>query len=326
MSTPSTLDGNLRRTQHSEGEISSGSPYSGRPVMWGGSGQARDLADALAGEGSIKVGSDLASSCIEARARLLVLTNRTSFDLCSVAVPHGFNRSSTQSIVAAVGGGPHSSLAAELADWLSQKLGVPGRAVFGYTHPHERERSKAALDKTIDRLPGLPGDVVEVPSPAALVDALPPGTLLIVGAPGGSWFQRRFFGPGARIQAKAPAGTIVVTHNPERVFQVMQTPIAFGSAMRVGDALELSEGCDIAVAERGKLLGSVRVESLRGSRRDLELQQIMDTDTFLSADDEIGEAARTMERYGGGIIPVVDSHDRLVGCVSAGDLAVASVG
>jgi len=59
-------------------------------------------------------------------------------------------------------------------------------------------------------LPDLPTETAQAAHPAAMVSALPAGTLLVVGAPRGSWFQRQFFGPGARIQSKAPNGAIVV--------------------------------------------------------------------------------------------------------------------
>lgn len=292
-------------------------PKAERRVVWAGGNQAQDLANSIAANEVTKAGSNLASSCIDSRADLLVLSNRTSMDLCSVAIPHGFSSERTRSIVAAVGGGPHSFLAAELASWLSGALDVPASAVFGYSDPTELTGAHDVLDQLTAQLPQLKSQTVEAPSPPALVGALPPGTLLIVGDPGGSWFQRRFVGPGARIRAKASDGTIVVSHSPACVYQVMQPPIAFGPKMRVADALLLSEGLDIHVADRGKLLGTVRIEALESSRRDLEIRQIMDTEIFLSVDDPINEAAGLVALYGDGLVPVVDGQSYLVGCVSS---------
>ncbi len=319
---PGTRGGEGSRAKDPDLPPSNDSPYTSHRVVWAGGRRARDLAGALSNDGAIKAGSNLAASCIESKANLLVLSNRTSFDLCSFAVPHGFDRDATRSIVAAVGGGPHSFLAATLADWLSQRLSVPASAVYGYSDPSELSAAQDVLDKTTARVPRLDVRAVEASGPAAMVEALPAGTLLIVGAPGGSWFQRRFFGPGARIQAKAPSGTIVVNHNPARVYQVMQPPVAYGPHMRVSDALQLSEDLDVVVAEHGELLGTVKAETLRTARQDLELHEVMDGDMFLSADDEISEAIDLVAPYGVGLVPVVDNQARLVGCVSAADLSV----
>ncbi len=37
----------------------------------------------------------------------------------------------------------------------------------------------------------------------------------------------------------------------------MQLPLAYGPNLRVSDALQLSEGSDVVVAEHGKLVGDV---------------------------------------------------------------------
>jgi len=294
-------------------------------VVWAGGPQARDLANSIAATEVTKAGSNLASSCIDSRADLLVLSNRTSLNLCSTAVPHGFSSEATRSIVAAVGGGPHSLLAGTLTSWLSDALGVPASAVVGYSDPTELPGAYAVLDQLAELLPQLPSRTVEATNPQAMVQALPSGTLLVVGAPGGSWFQRRFFGPGARIRAKASDGTIVVSHSPACVYQFMQPPVGFGPKMWVADALLLSEGTDIHVAERGKLLGTVRIEALENARRDLELHQIMDTEIFLSVDDPIDEAADLVALHGDGLVPVVDDQSNLVGCVSSKALSASRV-
>lgn len=296
------------------------SPYESRRIVWAGGREAKGLANVLNGAPAERVGAHLATSCVDSRADLLVLSNPTSFDLCSLAVPHAFDHVATRSIVAAVGGGPHSVLAATLADWLSLRLGVPACAVYGYRDPKEAGAGEEALSNTASRLPRLETRMVEAHSPAAMVGAFPPGTLLIVGAPGGSWFQRRFFGPGARIQAKAAGGTIVVKHNPSRVYQVMQPPVAYGPKMRVSDALELSEGSDVVVADHGTLLGVAAAEDLRAARGGLELLDVIGGDAFLSPEDEVSEVLGLLASHGGSPIPVVDDEMCLIGCVSEADL------
>jgi CBS domain-containing protein len=202
-------------------------------------------------------------------------------------------------------------------------LGVPACAVFGHSDPSELSQAHNVLSQISERLPQLETRTVEAPSPAAMLSTLPTTALLIVGAPGGSWFQRRFFGPGARIQAKAQGGTIVVNHSPPRVYQVMQPPIAFGPKMRVADALELSEGLDVMVADRGKLLGRACIGTLRSVRPELEVHQVMDKSVLLSVADKISEAIDLVAHYGDGLVPVVDDKSYLVGCVSVADLSAS---
>lgn len=318
--TPGTIDDDTSGTPDSDHGASDESRYGDCRVVWAGGSQARDLAETLSGGAATKAGQNLAASTIESGADLLVLSNRTSLDLCSVAIPHGFNPETTESVVAAMGGGPHSTLAAIVADWLAERLHVPASAVYGHSDPSELAEAEDDLNKIVAKLPRMDARTIEAPSPAAMVSSLPAGTLLIVGAPGGSWFQRRFFGPGARIQAKASSGTIVVNHATPRVYQVMQPPVAYGPNMRIMDARQLSSNLDVVVAEDGKLLGVVKADTLRDARQGLELHQVMDDGVFLSTDDEIDEALGLISVDGGDLIPVVDDSARLVGCVSASDL------
>jgi CBS domain-containing protein len=289
-------------------------------VVWAGTGQAHELAKQLSDAPPTKAQSNLVASCIDARASLLVLSKRTSFRLCSFAIPHGFTPEGTRSIVAAIGGGPHSALAGTLADRLARSLDVPASAVCGYSTPDEISRAEAVAQNAAARLPHLDIRVVEAPGPAEMVRALPSGTLLVVGAPGGSWFQRRFFGPGARIQAKAPGGTIVVNHNPHRVYQAMQPPIAFGPHMRAIDATELAKGADVTVAEHGALIGTVSHEALTSAAPDTELHVLVDDAVFLSAEEEIDDAIDLLGSSPLRVLPVIDGMARLVGRVSVADL------
>lgn len=269
----------------------------------------------------MQAGADVAESCIRARASILVSRHLNSLDLCSLAVPHGFSPTATRSIVAAVGSGPHSRLAATLAYAIAQQLGIPVRAVYGHHDSSERIRALEILNGITTHLPGIDVESVQAPSPAAMVSALPVGTLLIVGAPGGSWFQRQFFGPGARIRAKAPTGTIVVKHAPARVYQIMQSATAFGPHMRVADARQLADTQHLIVAQEGRLLGLVQNRALAEARPDLELRDIMENPVFLSPEEDLDHAAELINHHRGRAIPVVDSRHRIIGTVTAADLA-----
>jgi len=289
-------------------------------VLWTRGAHCQVLADVLSGGAAIQAGSDVAASCVQAGASILVARHLTSLDLCNVAVPHGFSPTETSSIVAAVGGGPHSRLAVTLAYVLGRQLDLPVRAVYGHHDPSERARALAILDDLTAHLHGVRAEAIQAPSPAAMVSELPAGSLLVVGAPGGSWFQRQFFGPGARIRARSAGGTIVVRHSPRRVYQVMQPPNAFGPHMRVADALQLADTQHLIVAETGRLLGLIPRERLVEAGQDLELQDIMESPVFLSPDEDLDHATVLFNDHPGSAIPVVDSRRRIVGIITAADL------
>ena len=299
----------------------SGSRYDDCRIIWAGGSQARDLAEVLTSGTAERSGSNLVASCIKSKASLLVLSKRASFTLSSTATAHGFDRSATRSIVAAVGGGPHSILAATLAEWLSSKLEVPASAVCGYSEQHERPEAERVLATTLSMLPDMDSRTVEASSPAAMVRTLPPGTLLIIGAPEGSWFQRRFFGPGARIRAMSSSGNIVVRHQPPRIYQVMREPVAYGPNMLVSVALELADGFDVVVAEQGRLLGTVEADVMLGADPDLELHHLMEDGRFLAPEDETDGVRELAASHSRTVLPVVDAKSHLVGCVSAADLS-----
>ncbi len=288
-------------------------------MVWTRSAQCRALAEVLGGGTAQKADANVAAACIEARAALLVARHLASFDLCNVAVPHGFSPDTTRSVVAAVGSGPHSHLAAIIAHRISRQLGIPARAVYGRRQGDEQPQAQAVLASIAADLPDLAVETIEAANPAAMVSSLPTGTLLVVGAPGGSWFQRQFFGPGARIQAKAHNGTIVVKHAPTRVYQIMQPPTAFGPHMRVADAAQLAVNQHVIVALDGQLLGIACTQALQQARPDHELREVMDDPVFLNADEDLGHATQLIARHGSPI-PVVDDHTRLVGTVTAADL------
>jgi hypothetical protein len=293
--------------------------HSASRVVWTRGAQCRVLAEVLGGGTAHKADANVAAACIEARAGLLVARHLNSFDLCNVAVPHGFNPDTTRSVVAAVGSGPHSYFATIIAQRLSHQLGILARAVYGRRPGDEQPQAQAVLATIATDLPDLAVETIEAANPAAMVSSLPAGTLLVVGAPGGSWFQRQFFGPGARIQAKAPNGTIVVKHAPIRVYQIMQPPTAFGPHMRVADAVHLATDQHVIVALDGQLLGIAYTQALRQAQPDQELQEVMDDPVFLHADEHLGHATELVTRHGSPI-PVVDAQTRLVGSLAASDL------
>ncbi len=242
----------------------------------------------------------------------MVTRKLSSFDLCSVAVPTDFDPDATTEVVAAVGSGPHSPLAAAIALRIGHRLGVPARGVYAHGAPGPLPSARRVLPEIVDRFPALRFEAIQAPSPADMVDALAPGTLLVIGAPGGSWFQRQFFGPGARIRHRAPSGTIVVKAAPRRVYQAMEPPQAYGPQMRAGDAVALGLG-DIVVAANGALVGIVSSAELHRGDPGRELAELVSHAPHLEPDEPMDHAVELFAESNTAILPVVDRRGRLVG-------------
>ncbi len=286
-------------------------------VVWTRGSGCRELAEVISGDAAIRVDSDPAVTCISSGATLMVSRRLSSFDLCSVAVPSGFSADGITGVVATVGSGPHSSLAAAVAERIGKSLGVPARAVYAHGGSEPTPAAIRIVQELDDQFPDLCIEAVGAASPGAMVQELPAGTLLIVGAPGGSWFQRQFFGPGARIKHKASGGTIVVKAAPDRVYQAMERPTAFGPQMRVADALVVGVG-DVVVASESALLGVVPEATLEAADPDAELGTLAQETAFLAPEETIAHAHDLIVDTGGTTIPVVDGSGSLIGVYRVG--------
>jgi CBS domain-containing protein len=257
---------------------------------------------------------------------LHVARHLPSFDRCSVAVPHHVNVGDVTGVMAAVGGGPHSLLAAATARRIAERLEVPARVVAGYRRAELRRSAREALDHISAAGIWLPMEAVATDHPLELVAGLPKGTLVVIGAPGGSWFQRQFFGPGVRLQAAAPGGVVVVRQDIHRVYQVMSPPLAVGSHMRVRDVLELTDDPVVLVAEHGKLVGIVRRARLMGVRSHVEVGTVAEPPVTVAADEPVEHILLLLEEHGGGPVGVVATDGRLIGSVATRDLVAVMGG
>ena len=291
-------------------------PTSEPPVLWTRGAGCRELAEVISGDVANRVDSDPVATCIRTGATLMVSRRLSSFDLCSVAVPSGFSADGTTGVVAAIGSGPHSSLAAAVAERIGQRLDVPARAVYAHGGSEPTAAAARIVRKFDARFPELSIETIGAASPEAMVQELPTGTLLVIGAPGGSWFQRQFFGPGARIKHKASGGTIVVKAAPVRVYQAMEPPAAFGPHMRVADALVVGAG-DVVVASENTLLGVVSKAALDAADPDTDLGALAREAAFLAPEETIEHALDLVNDTDSTTIPVVDGSGNLVGVYRA---------
>ena len=99
-----------------------------------------------------------------------------------------------------------SALAAIAAERLGRALEVSAAIATASRSSGEDAAAEGLLAEMGSLVPGTPAKVVRAENVRQMVAGLPEGSLLVVGAPGGSWMQRQFFGPGRRLVVRATAG------------------------------------------------------------------------------------------------------------------------
>lgn len=291
-----------------------------RVVVWTRGSGCGELAELLATESAVRADKGPAESCLDHCADLAVMAGGGSFDVVPTANPIDFDPDRVRFVVGAVAGGPHSRLASAMAARLATSLGVPGEVVSGFrTSSGAGIAAAAVADGTAAS--GLPGRIEEVSSAADLAATFPQGTLLVLGAPGGSWLHRQFLGPGQRLTAAATGGAIVVRSQPLRAFHRMRSLNGISRHMRAADARLVAEDQVQAVIDEGRLVGVVRVSSLVSADPDAEVGAIMEQVPLASAYDALADLRGLEEFFEGSPIPVVDKRGLLVGGVDPDELS-----
>ncbi|MCJ7726452.1 MAG: hypothetical protein MUP76_08720 [Acidimicrobiia bacterium] len=288
-------------------------------TVWTRGEGCEDLAHSLAERDPIHVEGDLRAACIAARAGIIVTTKLTSFDLLPMVVPSGVDFQKIRSVVAAVGSGPHSILAARVAVRLARSIGVEGSMVSVSPTPDHDAAALQTLDHISTQVPGISATLVREPGARALVDDLPPDAVLVIGAPGGSWLQRQFFGPGRQLVVHSKAGAIVVRDAPRRCFHHAGEPSALGARLLIADARPLAVDPAMAVVDEGQLVGIVRRERLAAAPPDDAIESIMEDAVFLQVDDPVDAAGDLASFLDGSPIPVIDANGRLAGSLTPPD-------
>ncbi len=262
------------------------------------------------------VEGDLTKACIDARADLLVTARASAFGLVSTAVPHAIDPDrKIPAVVGAVGTGPHSPLVASLTGLLAAGLGTDSVLVTMSRSDAEDEQALETLGSLDPLVPEAGTKVVRADTAAGLVDSLPADALLVLGAPGGSWWQRQFFGPGRRLIHRAQAGSVVAKAAPGRCFQAMGDITALGRQMRARDALAVMAHPVAAVVAEGILVGVVRRVALERTPSGT-VGDAMEPVASVMADDPIETTTDLAAFLDGSPIPVVDNDGRLLGGVS----------
>jgi hypothetical protein len=282
-------------------------------VVWTRGDGCSELAQLLTDGTPGRITGDLVEGCIDFRADLLVSRRLPgSFELVNVAVPLGFEPANVTRVVSAVAGGPHSFLAAETAARIGRSLAVEAEMISAVRPGDDPAESEELLEHIGLALPEMGGKVVTVEGIAELVEQLDEGTLLVLGAPGGSWLQRSRFGPGARLRSRAPAGAIMVRSAPDRVFRWMGEPVFVSPLRNADDTLLVHQEHVLAVADEGMLVGLVRRESLEKAGHS-SVGSLMEAAVSAKVDETIAEAMNLEPTFGRDPIPVTDHDERLVG-------------
>ena len=289
-------------------------------VAWTRGQGCAEVANLLAGGTATRIDGDLRSTCIRERVDAVVSRKLSSFDLVPVIVPQSVDVDSVERITAAVGGGPHSPLAVAVAARLGIAMGIPTTAASIYRASDARESTLQRLGSLVAPYPSVQTRAVRGDSAVHLVESLDAATLLVVGAPGGSWFQRQIFGLGHRLAVRAPAGVLVVRTAESRCYQMVvdDAGAVAGAHLPVSAARQIIHDPVVAVAEGGRLIGVVRSDELEELDGDLLLRDVMHPPVSVGAVEPIDAISDVREYFSGAPIPVVDDAGKIVGMIPLG--------
>lgn len=285
-------------------------------VVWTRGKGCHELAEVLGGEDADRVTGDIAESCISERADFLVTKKLPSaFDLVNVAVPVDFEPKRVSKVVATVAGGPHSLLAADTAAALAGRLDVEVEMLSAARNDDEIAPANEILEQVGAHIPSMKRRVVVVDGISELLEDLDDGTLVVLGASGGSWLSRQRTGPGARLRRTAQAGYVIVRSAPDRVFRFMGEPVYVSPLRLADDTLRIHTENTLAVADAGRLVGLVRREGLieAGTR---PVASVMEEALSVRQDETIVKARQLESTFGRDPIPVTDHDEHLVGGLS----------
>lgn len=270
----------------------------------------------LAGGESTRIQGDPVKACIDERADMLVVRKASSFDLVDTAVPIDLDLEGIDSVVAAVAGGPHSVLAAAVARRLGEALDAPASVVSAYRSEEDADRAAGVVGEIHPQVPDIEYVTMEASDMADLVANLPERSLLVFGAPGGSWLHRRLFGPGAKLRSRAPAGAVVVQSAPRRVFQEMGEPVFVAPYLQAADTLRIRPESTLAVVDGGRLVGLVRRERLVGLAPVTPVGEAMEEPMAIGHAEPVSAAQPLYPIFGADPIPVIDDDENLVGALA----------
>jgi CBS domain-containing protein len=271
----------------------------------------------VADDPAIRVEGDLKTACIANRANVLVTAKAASFELASTIMPQSIDESQVApAVVGAVGAGPHSRLVAQTTARIAAGYGADAILATMARQGEDDEDARRVLLDVAPYAPQADGRLIRGETAADLIASLPAEGLLVLGAAGGSWWQRQFFGPGRRLMHAAAAGSIVVRVADRRCFHALIETTAVGAPMGVSDATAILTDAVAPVVVDRKLIGIVRKSALAESPCDATVADVMEEAIFVTADDRIDAAEDLARHLDGAPVPVVDDAGRLLGGVA----------
>jgi CBS domain-containing protein len=288
-------------------------------VAWTRGPGCFELASLLSRESPIAVESDPRRTCIDERADCLVGKKLTSFDLVPVVIPKDVDLTRVESVTAAVGDGPHSPFAVSVAARLGSRLDIPAVVATAYHETEGRHIAEARLARLAEPVTEpVESMAVEAERAADMVEALPDTTLLVIGAPGGSWFYRHIYGPGHRLAVAAPNGSIAVRSAPRRCFHEASSAAGhvIGVHLSIADARHVIGSAAAPVTDEGQLVGIVRRAVLLAADDGASIDEIMEPPVAVEATEPLANAEDLSLFLDGGPIPVVDDDGTLIGVLS----------
>lgn len=284
------------------------------PTLWTRGEGCAELAEVLSPGGAVRAEGDLADACVKARAEAVVSRRLSStFDLVSQVIPDGVDLSKSGSIVAAVSGGPHSPLAAAVAARIGRVTGLPASMVCAYRDEEGQSSAVSLIQDLYSQVPEIEYRLVEAEDAASLTAQLPDDATLVLGAPGGGWLQRTFFGQGAKLIQAASVGAIVVRSAPRRVFQQMGDPVYVSPLLDAVDSLRIHRESWLAVADAGMLVGVVRRDALDLAEPGVAVSELMEDPRSVNLTDAVDDVGDLWKEFSPDPIPVVDGDGWLVG-------------
>ncbi len=288
-------------------------------IGWTRGEGCQELAEALATYEAVGLSGDLRAGCIEHRLDHVVASKITSFDLVSNIAPIDVDLASVDGVVAAVADGPHSPLAVDVAASLGSALGIKATVATAYHTNEDRSVAEERLERlTASHRDAIATEATASDHAAALVEDLAPNTLVVIGAPGGSWFHRQLFGPGHKMVVAAPNGVVVVRSSPRRCFAAAVDPtgVAIGRHLSVAEALRHLQHATAPVVDEGTLVGLVRRSALQQADGADPVETVMEPPVSVRADEPTTAAFELASFLDHGPVPVVDADGSVIGVLN----------
>ncbi len=268
-------------------------------VAWTRGAATRSLAELLAGSPPVAIRSDLVDSCISSGIDMLVARRLTKFDLVPTAVPHDVDLDSVNAVTIAAGDGPHTPMAVEVGARIAATLGVPSELATVYRKPEDAMAALERLEQLALPYPYMTRRALCASSATDVLQGLTRNTLLVIGAPGGSWMQRQLFGPGHRLQVAAAGGAVVVRSAPRRCFQeaVSASGVAVSPHLTAAAARSLVQTPSVPVADQGVLIGILRAEALLNTSPEQTVGRLMEPPVAVSATEPAAVVAELSDSW-----------------------------